>query len=914
MTRRVERHSRFARFCAATLLRLYPPAVRARFGSDMARDFLDTYASRRTGGERMRFLIAAIGDTLRSATAERREARSDVFGSDLQPARRATMYGLIEDVRFGLRSLRARPAFVAAVVLTLALGIGANTAVFSMINAIFIRPVAIVNPSRVVTIFQVMSSKQRDGLTFYPVFAGLRKESKTLAGVAALSSNRTTVKGPAGVETLVATVVSGSYFDVLGVRPFIGRLISREDDGAHGASPVIVISYRLWQRWFGADQQMLGKTVTMDNRAFTIIGVAPASFRGNSLATTTDFWAPLSMVTSLGIGTFYKPQYEHTLFAEHQLPWLTIVARKRAGIADAAVDAEINHIVAHIPHSFRLFGDTAAEPRSPLWTMPITQSAALRDRDALVRFVRLMFAVVVLTLLLACANVGNLLLVRSSERAQELAVRAALGAGRARIVRQLFIESAMLALLGAAVGLGFAVATVRALSAFTLPGSIALSELDLSLDGRVLWFTAAVAVGTAIAFGLLPALRASRVDVAAFLRNDRGSKAGTSIRNVLVAVQVALALTLLIGATLFARSLRAGLTTDLGFDPHGLAAVNVDLRTQGYDKPRMAEYFRDAERRLRGHPEIERVGIALHVPLAPATSLPMSSSDATTPSGAQSTRVITNSVSNDYFATLGVPILRGRMFNDAEAAGTETVAIVNEAAARAFWGRDDPIGRSLTMLMSNRRYTVVGVVKTTKYSSMADDDEAAVFYPLLQETGFGGVSVLVRSRTPASALHVIERELGAIDAGVALRKPRLVGDQMDDVLMPQRFGSRLFGIFSSIALVIAAIGVHGVVAYGVSLRRRELGIRIALGARSVHIYWTVLRGSLLAVAFGGIIGLGAGALGSPALAAFLYGIHPLDAAAFAGATAALTIVAVGATVIPARRASRTDPVASMRSE
>lgn len=383
------RHSRFAQLCAAALLRLYPPHVRERFGNDMRRDFLDTYASRRSTTDRMRFLVAATLDALRSGAAERREAGSDAFAGDLQPARRATMHGFIEDVRFGLRSLRGRPGFVTAVVLTLALGIGANTAVFSLVNAIFIRPVAVAEPERLVTIFQIASPKIRNGLTFYPVYAGLRDESKTLSGVAALSSaNATTVKGPAGVETLTSAVVSGNYFDVLGVRPFLGRLIARDDDAEHGASPVGVISYRLWRRWFGDDRDVIGKTFSLNNRPFTIIGVAPESFRGSSLTASPDFWAPMSMITSLGLGTFFKPEFEHTLFAEHQLPWLTIVARKQVGVADATVDAEINQIVAHIPHSFRLFGDTAAEPKNPLWSMPITRSAALRDRDSLVRLDR----------------------------------------------------------------------------------------------------------------------------------------------------------------------------------------------------------------------------------------------------------------------------------------------------------------------------------------------------------------------------------------------------------------------------------------------------------------------------------------------------------------------------------------------
>lgn len=906
------RSSLLARGFARLIVALYPRETREQFGRDMMADFLDTLASRRTPWDRARFLGAAVVDAVRSAAAEHADVR-DAYEPTFQPPRRNFMYGLPEDIRFGFRALRNRPGFVAAVVLTLALGIGANTAVFSLIDAIFLRPVAVADPNAVVEIFQAVTSKQLTGSTSYPVYRGIRAESHTLAGVAAAMSHQMSLTGPAGIELLNSTVVSGNYFDVLGVKPFIGRLIGDADDGAHGASPVIAISYRTWQRWFGSDQQVVGKTVTIADRPFTIIGVAPATFRGTELADVPDVWAPVSMLTSLGFGTFYSPMMEEEIFRTHELNWVGLVGRMRPGVTRETVAAELNQIVSHIPHERHLFDVDEPPMKSPMSVMPIAQSAALRDRDALVRFVRLVLGVVVVTLLLACANVANLLLVRSSERAQELGIRAALGAGRSRIVRQLFIESAMLAAAGAIVGLAVAAGTVKALSAFTLPGSIALAQLDLALDARLLAFTAAVAAGTALVFGLLPAIRASRLDLAAFLRNERASRSGGALRNTLVAAQVALALTLLIGATLFARSLRAGLTTDLGFDPHPLAAVSVDLRLHGYQSPQILEYYRNAEERLRARPEIQHVAIATHVPLGRVLAPPFTSSEATTLAGSGKVKLAMNAVSDDYFQTIGLPVKIGRGFHREPPGEAGRVAIVNEAAARTFWGADNGIGRTVTRF-DGAEFTVIGVVKTTKYESVQDADVPAVYIPLEQGVAFGGVSVVARGEKPAAALRAVQQELASIDRNVTLKKARLVGDQIDDVLMPQRFGTRLFAIFSLIALVIASIGVHGVVAYGVSLRRRELGIRIALGALAPHIYWTVLRGSLIAVGVGGVIGLAAGVAGSPALAVFLYGIRPLDAAAFAGASIALGIAAVGASLLPAHRATRTDPVSSMRTE
>ena len=537
------------------------------------------------------------------------------------------------------------------------------------------------------------------------MYRSLHDETRTLTGLAGVTTPyQIGVTGPDGPDAVQASAVSGNYFAVLGIKPFIGRLIGESDDGAHGASPFIVLSYRTWQRWYGGDQTVVGKTVAIAGRSFTIIGVTPATFRGTELASMPDLWAPMSMITSLGIGSLFSPMMDRSLFQTSQLPWIEPIGRIRAGTTRDAAAAELNQLFSRIPREPGPFAAKAPAPKNPISVMPIARSAAIRDRDSLVRFIQLMLGVVVLTLLLGCANVANLLLVRSSERAQELGVRAALGASQTRIVRQLFIESAMLAIGGAAVGLGVAVATIRALSVFTLPGSIALAQLPLSLDLRVLAFTACVAVATASDIRIassrprgtarsrqLPAQRPL------FARRRRPSQR-------LVAVQVALALTLLVGATLFARSLRAGLTTDLGFDPRPLAAVSFDLRIHGYDKARMIEYYRTAEQRLGGQPGIQDVALASHVPLARAISLPFRAQDATTPEGAKNIPLVMNAVSKNYFHMMRLPLVQGRDFNIPESEGAAKVAIVNTAAARRYWGTASPIGRSLGWL-SGRNHT-----------------------------------------------------------------------------------------------------------------------------------------------------------------------------------------------------------------
>ena len=819
------------------------------------------------------------------------------------------MSGLADDVRFALRSLRRRPGFAAAVVGTLALGIGANTAVFSLVDAIFLSPLSVARPEEVVSIFERMNPTTPYAGLAGPTFRAIRDESRTLAAVAAYSSHQVSIVGPSGPEQVNAATVSGNYFDLLGIRPAAGRMLAASDDGAPGASPYIVISHATWRRLYAGDPAAVGSTIRIADRPFTILGVAPASFRGTELADTPDLWTPLTMVTYLGIGGLFAERMTAEVFSTHSFSWLDVVARVRPGVPHATVVAELNHIHDAVQRTRPPSEAGARHIANPMSVVPAIQAAALRDRETLVRFVRLMLGVVVLTLLLACANVANLLLVRSNERAHELGIRAALGAGRARIFRQLLIESGILAILGGGLGIPIAMLTIRALSAFSLPGSIALAGLDLAIDARVLTFTAVVAVTTALLFGLLPALRASRLDLAGFLRAHRTSSSGNRTRNSLVAAQVALALVLLVGAALFGRSLRAGLTTDIGFDPRPLAAVSVDLRIHGYDKARQFAYHTAVLERLATQPGITGAAVAIHVPLGRAISLPFESPDVPEK---KPTVLVVNAVSDAYFGVLGIPLTEGRPFNAFEASGQGRVAIVSEATARLLWGDAPPIGKKLT-LFGPEPYIVVGVARNAKYQSVRDTDVPAVYFPLRQEVGLGGISIIARSSDPDAALRSLQREVAVIDPNVTIRKPRLVGDQIDAVLMPQRFGTTLLGVFAAIALTIASIGVYGVVSYSVAQRRAELGIRIALGAQGSDIYWTVLRASLAAVAIGAVIGIGASVAGSRALAAFLFEVSPLDRVAFATAAAALVAAAVLASLIPARRAARTDPVSSMRT-
>ena len=895
----------------ATAIRLYPREFRERFGAEMVATFRDAFESRPRGLARFRHTILALADVLCAALAERADARRARAIPSIPVTKEGPMTGLAQDVRYGFRSLRRRPGFVAAVVGTLALGIGANAAVFSLVDAVFLSPVAVHRPDEVISIFQRPNPNTPHGGLAMPTYRAIGERSRTLAGAAAYTSHQVSIVGPAGPEQVNAGTVTGNYFTLLGIQPAAGRLIAPGDDVAPGASPVVVLSHRAWMRLYQGADSAVGATLRIGTRPFTIIGIAPARFRGTELADTPELWAPLSMITSLGIGGLFAERMTADIFSTHSFSWLDVVARVRPGATPASITTELNAIHAEVQRTRPKSEVERVEIPDPMSVVPATQAAALRDRESLVRFMRLMLGVVTVTLLLACANVANLILVRSSERAQELGVRAALGAARSRIFRQLLIENGLLAAAGGILGIPVAMVTIRALSAFSLPGSIALAGLDLSPDARVLGFTGCVAVVTVLVFGLLPALRASRQDLASIMRAHRTSSAGGATRNSLVAAQVALALVLLIGAALFGRSLRAGLTTDLGFDPDPLAAVSVDLRIHGYDQPRQLAYHDAVLARLQGQPGITEAALSIHVPLGRALSLPFSSPEATVTPPNKPTILVVNAVSDDYFDMLGIRLTAGRMFDAFESSGKGRVAIVTEATARALWGEGNAVGR--TVKLFGPPYTVVGVAHDIKYQSVRDTAVPAIYFPLAQESGLGGLTIAVRSDNPALGLRTLQREVAALDPNITVRRPRLVGDQIDDVLMPQRFGATLLGVFAGIALTIAAIGVYGVVSYSVAQRRGELGIRIALGAQGRDIYATVLRSSLLAVAMGTLAGIGVAVVATRALAVFLYGISPLDTVAFATAAGALVVAAVAASLIPARRAAGTDPVASMRT-
>jgi len=821
------------------------------------------------------------------------------------------------DVRFALRSFARRPGFVATVVVTLALGIGANTAVFTLINAVLLKPVPIQDPKRVFAVYQSASTRQPFERTSFAEYKDLATRTRSMSGLAAVAPFSTVLQSREWSDEIQIALVSGNYFPVLGISAVRGRLLGTADESAIGTTPFVVLSYDYWRRKFaGAD--VIGSTIKLAGNPFTVVGVAPDGFHGTDLSRPPDAWTPVTMNVALNLGAmFSKPE----LLANRSVPLMYLFGRLKPEVEASSAEAELNALLAAVraehPQPRRPAREASAKPMS---VVPIARAASIRDRNSLVAFMRILVGAVVMTLLLACVNVANLLIIRGGERARELGVRAALGAGGARLARQLIIENLMLALAGAVAAFGVAWLTVRLLAKFKLPGGIALDHSGLGLDGSILTFTIGLAIITSLVFGLGPAVKASRNDAALLLRGGRDRATDSAPRAWLIVFQVAISLALLVGASLLLRSVRAGVQTDLGFDPAPLVAMDIQPRLLGYSTNRSKALFNEVTRRASSLPGVTSAAAGGAVPLAPAFAIPLSEGAGKTiagPDGRRRQAPATNTVnvsvfsaSVDYFATLAIPIIAGRAFTTTDDANAPQVMIVNQATADAFWPGEPAIGKQLN-LFGDYTYTVVGVVPNIKYASLTETNLTAAYVALEQDPG-GRATIVARTRNADATLDAMQRLARELNASMPVMNVRRVGSQVDAALMPQRFGATLLTAFSILALGIAVVGLYGAVAYGANRRLGEIGIRMALGARPASILWLLMRGTTLAVVGGVALGTGVAVVSGRALSHFLFGVTPLDPTSFALATVALLCAAAIASLIPALRGGRVDPATSLR--
>ncbi|MFZ0592267.1 MAG: ABC transporter permease [Bryobacteraceae bacterium] len=836
----------------------------------------------------------------------------------------AFIESLWQDFRYGLRMLAKNRGFTLVVVLSLALGIGANTAIFSLMNAALLKMLPVKNPE------QLVQFKTLDYWFPYPMFKEIRERNQVFAGVLAFASIRNIdfeVNGQGGIAN--GQVVSGNYFPVLGVHTVLGRTITSEDDKVAGGSPVAVISYDYWQRRFGLDPSVAGKKVGLNNSPFTIVGVTAPEFFGLEPGERIDVSVPITMIDQVRPGYAAKgtPYYVLTSPVRN---WLRIMARLRPGVTRERARANLEPIFRQVVRE-SLEGLSGLPFDSPAIRRVILQArlqlssggqglAALRQKFSKPLFI--LMAAVGLLLLITCANVANLLLARANARSKEIAVRLTVGAGRLRLMRQLIAESTLLAVAGGALGLLLAFWASRSLLILMSHSSSPLS-LSVRPDGTVLGFTLLVSLLTAILAGIVPAWRAARTNLAPSLvesTRSAGKGGGRSrLARSLVVLQVALSLVLLIGAGLLARSLENLKDFYPGFNKENVLLLALNPGMLDYTGTRTNTLYQTLLERIAALPGVRAASFSMDTPLSGGSNGTQVKVEGYKPqSGKELTPTGLNLVGPTYFTTIETPILLGRDFTAADQAPAPKVAVVNEAFARDYFGSANPLGRRISTpgwVGDPSWFEIVGVVKDAKQQDLREPASPTAYMPVSQSGVPSGVTFEVRTaKNPTAISAAVLHAIAQIDSRLPVFNVRTLSEQVNDSLIQERLIASLSSLFGALALILAAVGLYGLMTYAVNRRTNELGIRMALGAQRGEIARMVLRESLLLVVIGLVVGIPVSLIASRLISSELYGLKPFDPITLAAAGLTLMAIAALAGYLPARRASRVDPMVALRYE
>jgi len=835
------------------------------------------------------------------------------------------MQTFLQDLRYALRLLRKSPGFTLVAVLSLALGIGANTSIFSLVNATLLSELPVAEPDELVSVYSGVPGSPYSTAS-YPDYAEFRDQNRVFEGLACFGGIAASLSDRDQTDQIAGLIVSGNYFDVLGVRAAIGRTFSAEEDSAPDAHPVVVIGHGLWQRKYGGDRNVIGQQITLNGRDFTVIGVAPAGFNGISPGATRDIFVPMMMQALMRPPRGgYSGEMNPDLLKVRGNRWLWMVGRLKPGATIEQAHAEISVIVKQQEQAY------PETNRNRIATLTLASLGDPTSRDQVVSVAALLMGIVGIVLLIACANVANLLLARATSRRKEIAVRLALGAGRWRLVRQLLTESLLLSLLGGVIGLLLALWAVDVLKATPPPAGMLPFSADFKFDGRVLGFTFVLSMLTGVVFGLAPALESSRPDLVPALKDETAlldqKSRRLSLRNALVIAQVALSLVLLVGAGLFLRSLWEMRSVSVGFDAEKLLSAPLNINLLRYTSAQGREFYRQVIERVEELPGVESATVARIVPLSGGGSVRslLIEGQAGTNNDFRSEGaglfndnpnvIAVNTVGPSYFQTLGIALLRGRDFSSKDAPGAPPVVIASEAFVRRHFAEQEPLGKRLSLRGERGPWLeIVGVVKDSKYQTVSEGPTPFLYLPVAQnhETG---MTLLVRSSgEPASIASAIRGEIQSLEKNLPVTGIRPMTELINGSLYAPRMGAILIAIFGAIALVLASFGLYGVMSFSVSRRTREIGVRVALGAERRDVLSLVMKEGLLLVGTGMALGLSAAVAATRLLESFLYGVSTIDAPTFAGVAVILASVALVACYIPARRATKVDPIVALRYE
>ena len=823
------------------------------------------------------------------------------------------MRAFFQDVRYGLRVLAKNRGSSAVILLILSIGTGANTAIFTLVNAVLIRPLpGVSRPEELIRLYR-KQSRQITSNFGYPDYVDYRDRSKLFAGLAAQAG--AVISFANGTpKRLSGAAVSGNYFPVLGVQPALGRLLNPDDDQTEGAHWVAVISHSLWRQAFGADPAAVGRRVMLNGYSFTVVGVAHAGFRGAAIGGSVDVWVPLMMHRQA------VPRLAALdMLRGREFGWLSIYGRLNPGVSLDQARAEISSIARRLELQY----PATNEGREADVVAGVGLSPA--ERANLRRFLGLLFAAVALVLLIACGNVATLLVARAGARRREIAVRLAVGAGRARLIRQLLTESVLLAVPAAAAGLLLTPWILTVLLRFVPPYGTALRAAPAP-DSTVFAFTLSLAVLTGILFGLAPALQASRVDLVASLKDAApASRRKPGLQDLLVITQVALSLVLLSGAGLVLRTMQRILAIDRGFETEHVLLASVDLAIQGYSEARGMEFYVQLLDRILAIPSVRAASVAKTNPAtgyAERRSVFYEGQEPPPEVRRRRTdlgiRAEINSVSPGYFRTLEIPLLAGRDFTWQDRAGSTRTAILSRRLAEQLWPGQNPIGKRLAVPdfsgPPQPPVEVIGVAKDGKFRSLLAEAPLLLYLPILQNYQPGVDLQIQTAGDPTALVPVLRREVAALDPNLPVFDARTLGQQVDQTLWEQRAAAGLIGSFGLVSLALACVGLFSALAHSVSLRRHEIGIRMALGARQRDVRAMVVRDGLALASAGVIVGLGAALLLTRLIASFLYGVSPTDPLTFLSVSLLLIAVSTAASYLPAREATRVDPLIALRQQ